>query len=200
MFLSTFSISLISTQSPYLIQQFVIGGDVEKATVDAIGIFISLGYLALTLGNLTGGFLSDVISRRTIVSASVMILAVGCGLFAIAPSLTFVYVASFVEMFANGFSLPAIRAPVADYSTQASRGKAYGVFNLSWITAQIPAPLLGGALAQWFCLRFPFARVLLFRLNHSKHHGTSVAFRRGCSNRHKANVCARRAPNSALGS
>jgi MFS family permease len=165
MFLSTFSISLISTPSPYLIQQFVKGEDVERVTSEAIGIFISLGYLALTLGNFVGGFLGDAVSRRAIVFVSMIILAVGCGVFAVASSLLCVYVASFIEMFANGLSLPAIRASVADYSTQSSRGKAYGVFNLSWITAQIPAPLLGGVLAQWFNLRIPFTIALIIAIS-----------------------------------
>jgi len=83
-------------------------------------------------------------------------LAIGFGLFAVAPNLYFLFLASFVEMFAVGFSGPAISALVADYSAQSSRGMAYGTFNLSWVTAQIPAPLLGGALAQFVNIRTPF--------------------------------------------
>jgi MFS family permease len=55
-----------------------------------------------------------------------------------------------------GFSAPALSALVADYSAQSSRGMAYGVYNLSWITAQIPAPLLGGVIAQYVNVRTPF--------------------------------------------
>ncbi len=87
---------------------------------------------------------------------SFFILAFGCGLFSIAPNLSFLFLASFVEMFSVGLSGPAISALVADCSAQCSRGKAFGIFNLSWVAAQVPAPLLGGFLAETVNLRSPF--------------------------------------------
>ena len=155
-FLLTFAASLISTPTPYLIREFVTGQDVESATMEAYGIILSLGYMAVTLGYFIGGFTADVVGRKKIVIASFITLAIGFGLFAVAPNLYSLFLASFVEMFAVGFSGPAISALVADYSAQSSRGMAYGTFNLSWVTAQIPAPLLGGALAQFVNIRTPF--------------------------------------------
>lgn len=155
-FVLTFAVSLISTPTPYLIREFVTGQDVESATMEAYGIILSLGYVAVTLGYFIGGFTADVVERKKIVIASFITLAIGFGLFAVAPNLYFLFLASFVEMFAMGFSGPAISALVADYSAQSSRGMAYGTFNLSWATAQIPAPLLGGALAQFVNIRTPF--------------------------------------------
>lgn len=147
---------MISTPIPYLTKEFVAGEDVESATMEAYGVILSLGYVAITLGSLLGGFIADAIGRRTVVFASFITLAVGCGLFVVAPNLYWLFLASFIEMFALGFSGPAISALVADYSGQSSRGMAYGVFNLSWVTAQIPAPSLGGVIAQFSNLRTPF--------------------------------------------
>jgi MFS family permease len=155
-FLLTFAVALISTPIPYLAREFVTGEDVEAATTAAYGIIVSLGYVALTIGSLLGGLLADTIGRRTVIFVSFVVLAAGVGLFAVSPSMYWLFLSSFVEMFAVGFSGPAISALVADYSSQHSRGTAYGVFNLSWVTAQVPAPLLGGVTAQVFNLRTPF--------------------------------------------
>jgi len=155
-FVLTFAVSIVSTPKPYLAKAFVTGTDVEAAMMDAYGVMLSLGYIAVTLGYLVGGFTADWVGRKRIVLLSFLILAFGCGLFSAAQSLTFLFLASFVEMFSLGFSGPAISALVADCSTQRMRGTAYGVFNLSWVAAQVPAPLLGGFLAESVNLRSPF--------------------------------------------
>jgi MFS family permease len=63
-FLLTFAASLISTPTPYLIREFVTGQDVESATMEAYGIILSLGYVAVTLGYFIGGFTADVVGRK----------------------------------------------------------------------------------------------------------------------------------------
>lgn len=155
-FVLSFAVSLISTPTPYLAREFVKGADVETAYMEAYGLMLSLGYVAVTLGYFVGGFAADSLGRRAVVITSLVILATGCGLFAVAPSLVFLFLATFTQQFGAGMAAPAIYALVADYSKESSRGMAYGVFNLSWITAQIPAPLLGGAIAQFVNLRTPF--------------------------------------------
>jgi len=159
-FLLMFTVSLVSTPKPYLAKEFVEGSDaaaVEAATTEAWGIILSLGFVASTLGYFIGGFAADTIGKRTVVMGSFAVLAVGCGLFAVAPNMYFLFLASFVEMFAVGLSGPAISALAADCSAQSSRGMAYGVFNLSWVMAQVPAPLLGGLIGQVVNLHTPFS-------------------------------------------
>jgi MFS family permease len=160
-FIFTFAVSIISTPRPYLAREFVSAPDlsadqIETATMEAYGIMLSVGFVAVTLGYLLGGFAADRVGRKRVVVLSFLILAFGCGIFSIAPNLFVLFLASFVEMFSVGLSGPAISALVADCSAQCSRGKAYGIFNLSWVAAQVPAPLLGGFLAQAVNLRSPF--------------------------------------------
>mgnify|MGYP001080629545 CR=1 FL=1 len=163
-FLLSFAVSLISTPIPYLIREFITGQDVESATMEAYGIVLSLGYVAITLGYLLGGFSADAVGRRTIVIASFIVLAMGFGIFTVAPNLYFLFLARFIQMFAVGFSGPAISALVADYSAQGSRGMTYGVYNLSSIAAQIPAPLLGGMIAQFVNIRTPFVSAVFIAI------------------------------------
>lgn len=155
-FLLTFAVSMISTPTPYLIKEFITQGDVENVTMMMYGMILSLGYVALTLGSLIGGFIADITSKKKVIFTSFIILAIGCGLFVAATNLYFLFLASFIEMLAMGVSRPAIIALIADYSEQNSRGMAYGFLNLSWIMAQIPAPLLGGIMTQYLNLKSPF--------------------------------------------
>jgi MFS family permease len=153
-FLFTFSNGLIPTPRAYLTKAFL--GNVEAATMQALGIMASIGSAAATVGYFIGGFGADTLGKKKIVAASFVILAAGCLLFIFAPTLPFLFLASFVEFFAVGFSSPAIAAIVASCSDQDSRGVAYGAFNLSWIASGVAAPLLAGLIAQFLGLHTPF--------------------------------------------
>lgn len=153
-FLFMFSTNLIPTPRAYLTKMFV--GDVETATIEALGIMLSLSSAAATIGYFVGGFAADAFGKRRIVIVSFVILVASCGLFVAAQNLYLLYLASFVQFFASGFSSPAISALVAGCSEQCSRGVAYGVFNLSWVSAGIAAPLLAGFIAQFVNLQTPF--------------------------------------------
>jgi MFS transporter, DHA1 family, multidrug resistance protein len=153
-FLFTFSTNLIPTSRAFLTKLFV--GNVETATMEALGIMISIGSAAATVGYFAGGFAADSFGRRKVVLISFAILTASCALFALAPNLYFLYLASFIEFFAAGFSSPAISALVADCSEQCSRGMAYGVFNLSWVSAGVAGPLLAGFIGQYVYLQVPF--------------------------------------------
>jgi MFS family permease len=158
-FLFTFSTYLIPTSRAYLTKAFV--GNVETATMEALGILLSLGSAAATIGYFAGGFAADAIGKKKVVILAFTVLAAGCGLFVIAPDLYGLYLANFVMFFAAGFSSPAISALVADCSEQCSRGMAFGVFNLSWIASGVAAPLLAGYIAQFVNLYMPFMLAVL---------------------------------------
>lgn len=158
-FLFTFSTNLILISRAYLTKAFV--GNVQTATVEALGILLSLGSAAATVGYFAGGFASDSIGRKRVVLLSFAVLALGCGLFIVAPNLNWLYLANLIEYFAAGFSSPAISALVADCSEQYTRGTAFGIFNLSWVAPGVAAPLLAGSLAQFVNLYAPFLLALV---------------------------------------
>jgi len=158
-FLFTFSTNLIPTSRAYLTKAFV--GNAQTATMEALGILLSLGSAAATIGYFVGGFAADTMGRKKVVILSFAVLALGCALFVVAPNLNWLYLANFIEFFAAGFSSPAISALVADCSEQGSRGMAFGIFNLSWIASGVAAPLLAGSLAQFVNLHTPFLLALL---------------------------------------
>jgi len=143
MFLATFSLSMIGSPMAFLIWNYA---GTEEATSIAMGIVMSLGPAALTIGYFLGGFLADSVGRKKVVFISFVISSFGLSLFIIAQSLLVVYLAYFTANLASGLFGPIFMALVADYSRQSSRGTAYGIYNLSWALAQIPAPFLGGLI------------------------------------------------------
>jgi MFS family permease len=79
----------------------------------------------------------------------------------IAPNVFWVIGAYFVQVFSISLSQPAFTALVADMSRLSSRGRAFGRFNLFWIGSAVPAPFVGGFLADSIGLRFPFIVAVL---------------------------------------
>lgn len=155
-FLLYFSGSLLTAPTPYLIETFFVGSSIEQQTMEAYGILLSLGYIAITLGYFFGGFAADRIGRRTTVVVSFALFAVGATFFSIGSSLSLILLGKFVQQFGFGFCTPIISCLVADYSAQHSRGTAFGIFNLSWVIAQVPATILGGLLVNLISLKTPF--------------------------------------------
>jgi MFS family permease len=153
MFLATFSISMIGSPMAFLIWNYAV---TEEATAIAMGIAMSLGPAALTIGYFIGGFLADSVGRKKVTFISFIILSSGLALFIIAPNLLVTYLAYFAANLANGLFGPIFMSLVAGYSKQSSRGTAYGIFNLSWALAQIPAPFLGGLIFESWSVQMPF--------------------------------------------
>jgi len=73
------------------------------------------------------------------------------------PNVFWTIAVYFVQMFSISLFQPAFTAFIADLSKVSSRGKAFGHYNLFMIGSTIPAPLVGGFLADTISLRFPFA-------------------------------------------
>ena len=168
MFLATFAISISSPAIPYLIKELVSVPDnpakTEEFTSTGIGVMLSLNSIALVVGSLFGGFISDKVGRRKSVLLAFAVLALGFILFIISQSLMLLFTASFLEMLGYYLASPSFIALIADYTSHSSRGKGYGIFNLSWITAQIPAPILGGYLAELLGLKIPFYLSLIMAI------------------------------------
>lgn len=145
MFLATFSMSMIGSPMAFLVQNYA--GD--EGFPIAIGIVMSLGPAALTIGYFLGGFLADSVGRKKVMFIGFVILSYGLALFIIAPNLLVTYLAYFLANLASGLTGPVFMSLVADVCKQSSRGTAFGVHNLSWALAQVPAPVLGGLIYGW---------------------------------------------------
>jgi len=165
MFLATFAVSVCNPSVPYLIKELVSVPDdpvkTEELTSTSIGVMLSINSVALVIGSLFGGFISDRVGHKKLILFAFSVLTFSFIIFILSQSLTLLFVASFLEMLGYYLASPSFIALVASSTSHSSRGKSYGVFNLSWIVAQIPGPLLGGYLAEIFGLKIPFYLSLL---------------------------------------
>lgn len=165
MFLATFTTSLVSSPIPYLIERFVeVPSDPEKteeATSFGIGIVLALNSVALIIGSFLGGFIADRIGRKKMIILAFTVLTSSFVVFYLSQDVTLLFAASFIEMLGFRLANPSLTALIADFTSRSSRGTSYGIFNLSWIIAQIPGPILGGLIADISGLKTPFLLSLL---------------------------------------
>jgi len=154
-FMATFASSMVSA-SPvfFLVKDFV---KAEESTAAIFGVLVSVSSVAMITANFAGGFLADRIGRKSVITLASAILAPSLLLYTIVPNIFWMIALYFSQMFSISLFQPAFTAFVADLSKVGSRGKAFGHYNLFWIGSTIPAPLVGGFLADTQGLRFPFA-------------------------------------------
>lgn len=154
-FTAIFASSMVSA-SPvfFLVEKFV---KTEESTAAIFGVLVSVSSVAMITANFTGGFLADKIGRKSVIALGPAILAPSLFAYTLVPDVFWVIAAYFVQMFAVSLIQPAFTAFIADLSKVNSRGKAFGHYNLFMVGATIPAPLVGGYLADAVGLRFPFA-------------------------------------------
>lgn len=160
-FLSVFSISLVSPVIPYLVDEFMVE---EAAAVMMIGLLNASANLAKTLTSVPGGILADKLDRKTLITASLLVLPLSFLLYYLSDNCYYLIAGELIGGIAMGLLVPAVSAMVADIVPHATLSTAYGVFNLSWTLSQIPSPILGGLLSNAVNLRFPFLIALIFSL------------------------------------
>lgn len=161
-FFTTFASSMVSASPvPFLIKNLA---GTKEAFAVFIGVLVSVSSIAMITANFAGGFLTDRVGRKRTIGLGSGILVTSLFAYAIAPDVFWVIAVYFVQMFAISLFQPAFTALVADMSRLSSRGKAFGRFNLFWIGSAIPAPFVGGFLADNLGLHFPFIVAALMSL------------------------------------
>lgn len=135
-----------------LILQFE-GGDTESAAAMA-GWFGTVWALMQFFCSPILGALSDRFGRRPVILLSNLGLALDYLLLAVAPTLTWLFVARVVSGITSA-SVPAAFAYVADVTPQEQRARSYGLIGAAFGLGFVLGPALGGVLGQ-IDLRLPF--------------------------------------------
>jgi DHA1 family multidrug resistance protein-like MFS transporter len=158
-FFTTFSSSMVSASPvPFLIKSLA---GANEAFAVLIGVLGAVTSVALITSSFVGGFLADRVGRKKVIVLGSGMLVPSLFACTIAPNVFWVIGAYFVQIFSISLSQPAFTALVADMSRLSSRGRAFGRFNLFWIGSAVPAPFVGGFLADSMGLRFPFIVAVL---------------------------------------
>lgn len=119
-----------------------------SATATQVQLTLTTFFVGMALGQLIGGPVSDQRGRRGLLIAAVMVMAlasVGC---ALAPTITVMMAARFVQGFAGGWAMVIGRAVIVDLATGARLVRVLNVMAGVGGIAPIIGPLIGAVILQ----------------------------------------------------
>jgi MFS family permease len=154
MFLSAMEATVVSTAMPTVVS--------ELRGIELYGWVGAIYMLATTVTIPVWGKLADVIGRKPIMIAGLLVFlagSIGCGF---ASSMLFLVIMRALQGIGAGALQPVALTIVGDLFTIEERGRIQGVFGAVWGVAGMVGPLVGGfvvAVASWrwvFFLNLPF--------------------------------------------
>jgi MFS family permease len=116
-------------------------------SVATIGTVLGVRTLSQQGLFLVGGTASDRLGPRRVIIAGCAVRAVGFGLFAAGESVAVLLAASVLSGLAGALFNPAVRAYIAEESSD--RAGAFALFNAYGQAGALAGPLLGGLLMLW---------------------------------------------------
>jgi len=97
------------------------------ADVGQVGLFFTLGAIAPLAFQILGGWISDSIGRLQAVAIGSLAGVLGYFAYVFAPSWEWLLIATATGAMARSFVAPSYMAFIAEESTEATRGRVYGL-------------------------------------------------------------------------
>jgi MFS transporter, DHA1 family, multidrug resistance protein len=119
-----------------------------SATATEVQLTLTTFFVGMALGQLIGGPISDQRGRRRPLIASVMLMALASVVCALAPTITIMMAARFVQGFAGGWAMVIGRAVIVDLATGAHLVRVLNVIAGVGGIAPIVGPLVGAVILQ----------------------------------------------------
>jgi MFS family permease len=127
------------------------------ADIGQIGLFFTLGAVAPLLFQIFGGWLSDSIGRLQAIAIGSLAGVASYAVYVLAPSWTWLLIATAAGAMATSFVAPSYQAFVAEESTEETRGRVYGLSSSLFQIVGIVGPPIGGYLSQYLSFKAMFA-------------------------------------------
>jgi MFS family permease len=149
MILANIGGSMYGPLLPLYVQQ--LGADVSH-----VGLFFTLSMIAPLFFQILGGWLSDAIGRVQAIAIGSLAGIAGYITFVVAPSWGWLLLASTGLSMASAVVGPSFQAFVAEESSEANRGRVYGITQAAFQVVGIIGAPLGGLLADKYSFRVMF--------------------------------------------
>ena len=124
-----------------------VAGDLS-ATATQVQLSLTTFFVGMALGQLIGGPVSDQRGRRPLLITAVLLMTVASVVCALAPTITVMMAARFVQGFAGGWAMVIGRAVIVDLATGAHLVRVLNVIAGVGGIAPIVGPLLGAVILQ----------------------------------------------------
>ncbi len=148
-FVSMLGFGLIMPLFPLYADQF-------GATKFELGILTSLFALTRLLTSYPAGHFMDKIGRKRIITFGLFVYAINMFLFGEATQLWHLYALRALQGAASGVVWPTATVMAADIVRFEDRGKAMGIFSMSWDLGMAFGPFIGGIISDLFSMAYSF--------------------------------------------
>lgn len=147
-FVTIIGFGMVFPLLPYYVKHF-------NASASTVGLLAASFAIAQFFLSPIWGRLSDRFGRKPIIAVAVFGLSVSFLIFALANSLTWLFIGRILQGIFAAASLPATAAYVSDVTTKDQRIKGMGILGASFSAGFIFGPAMGGILAG-IHFSFPF--------------------------------------------
>jgi DHA1 family multidrug resistance protein-like MFS transporter len=121
-----------------------------------LGFLTSSFAVARLITTLPGGWLADNLGRKKPVVLGLLVYSVVMSLYGFSQDVFQLILFRAFQGMASGIVWPVISTMVADMVSPRDRGKALGIYEMTWFLGTVVGPGLGGVLAGTFSISVPF--------------------------------------------
>jgi MFS family permease len=132
------------------------------ASVGQVGLVFTVASLVPMVLQIFGGWFSDTVGRLRAIAIGSSIAVFGYLLFFISPSWEWVMLGLCVEYVSNSFVGPSFGAYIAEQSSEASRGRVYGLTRGIYMVVTVIGPSLAGLLAYRYNFKLMLMAAFVF--------------------------------------
>jgi len=134
-----------------------------KASTLLVGVIGSAGGLVYSFLPFVAGILCDKMRRKVFIFASLALYSVACLLYSFSEDVSMLVFAKVLEWSSVAIFWPTVEALLAD-SGSLKLEETLRRFNLSWGSAMVIGPVIGGSLITAWSIKAPFIFALLLSI------------------------------------